>query len=120
MSNCSEKQIYVLSMLKLKGVCVSLEEAGYTVLDQDRLEIFSGLYGPLIQNESSDFLSLSSLSLPQKILGNTSTEASSGPLWLFNLMPDLQALLAHIMTFLPKNIRFNLCCFSLGTVLLKI
>lgn len=105
MHRCSEDQIYALSLIKLKGVCVSLEEAGYTVLNDDMSDTFSKLYGPLIQSGTSSFPSSS-----QKQLEKLSTDSSSGSMWLLSI-PDGQVLSAQPVDLSSNSFRFSIYSF---------
>lgn len=45
MPHCPEDTFYSLSFTKLEGICTSLEDSGFTVLDDDVLEMFHSIYG---------------------------------------------------------------------------
>ncbi|XP_071524338.1 uncharacterized protein [Panulirus ornatus] len=50
---CSPDQFYSLSLELLRGVCASLEDAGYLVLDSDELEYFVKTYGNPLPKEGA-------------------------------------------------------------------
>lgn len=60
---CSSDQYYSLSLELLRGVCSSLEDAGYLVLDSDEMDTITKHYGDVVSRKDSD---ASSSSKPSK------------------------------------------------------
>ncbi|RXG52457.1 hypothetical protein Avbf_14267 [Armadillidium vulgare] len=56
---CPDDTFYTLSYSSLHGICASLEDAGYTVLDEEMLEAFARMYGSRLPRDKSP-MSLSS------------------------------------------------------------
>ncbi|XP_076033051.1 uncharacterized protein LOC143020507 [Oratosquilla oratoria] len=54
---CSPDSWYSMDMTKLRGVCVSLDDAGYLVLEPKMLEILIETYGPLLPSERTSPIS---------------------------------------------------------------
>ncbi|XP_042221960.1 uncharacterized protein LOC121866384 isoform X2 [Homarus americanus] len=50
---CSSDQYYSLSLELLRGVCSSLEDAGYLVLDSDAVQAIVEMFGSLLPREDS-------------------------------------------------------------------
>ncbi|KAK4299730.1 hypothetical protein Pmani_028000 [Petrolisthes manimaculis] len=50
---CPAQTWYSLALDALKGICTTLEEAGYQIFDEETLAAFNKLYGPPIAREST-------------------------------------------------------------------